>query len=467
MSRSASRRSTQSSQPLPKLTVETSKQLANTYTLKYEIVPASDSVTAAWIEVWDRPKLLLRKSVLVASGSMEWNDTSERTPENLRVALLDPDAPKWPCIDNNCMPEDLKQVGPSSELVVGVGPDGNQPVPDLQIQVVRVFAGSPGQEVELAGTYFTPGSRVVAAEMTTPEHYRDLQFATVTYVDMHHLKAWIPADLLLSPRVLPLVVLPAQEDMNMAEPVFDGKHSSVSLYDASIVVVCKESPQLDRLEPAELPADAADHKIPNTEQVDQDQVSDDDRENRQSVVVRLLGSGFTRKSRVVLAPDPLYENKITSTFLSPQELRIRLSSSRLKSSVGWPLPFWVINDEEGCGISESRTFHVLPTDEFPLPGKEGLISITDPYPVPLMEQDSPEEMQLTIKGENFRPNDTVVASVRGNGDSEYKNLKTTFIASDELRAWLPREMWRVHRLSFRFVIRTVDGEQAIEAGAPE
>ena len=107
---------------------------------------------------------------------------------------------------------------------------------------------------------------------------------------------------------------------------------------------------------------------------------------------------------------------------------------------------------------------MLPTDknQIPLPGGE--ISTTEPYPIPLMKQNGPKQMELAVRGENFRPNVTVLAKT---DNGEYQELKTLFISSEKLLAWLPQAMWRVHGLSFRFVLQTGAGEQAVEIAEPE
>jgi hypothetical protein len=95
----------------------------------------------------------------------------------------------------------------------------------------------------------------------------------------------------------------------------------------------------------------------------------------------------------------------------------------------------------------------------------GDILVTEPYPIPLIRQDAPKEMEFIVRGKNFRPNVTVVAGNDGSGVST--NLKTLFVSPEELHAWLPQAMWRVHRLSFRFVVRMKEGERAVEIQAPE
>ena len=70
----------------------------------------------------------------------------------------------------------------------------------------------------------------------------------------------------------------------------------------------------------------------------------------------------------------------------------------------------------------------------------------------------PEE-EVTVIGSNFRPNDSIVASA---DQSEKTKLPTQFISPTELRVSLPRQLWREHRISYRFVIVTPQGERASE-----
>jgi hypothetical protein len=67
--------------------------------------------------------------------------------------------------------------------------------------------------------------------------------------------------------------------------------------------------------------------------------------------------------------------------------------------------------------------------------------------------------EVTVIGTNFRPNDLIVASA---DQGEKTTLSTQFISSTELRVSLPRQIWREHRVSYRFVIVTPQGERATE-----
>jgi hypothetical protein len=76
-----------------------------------------------------------------------------------------------------------------------------------------------------------------------------------------------------------------------------------------------------------------------------------------------------------------------------------------------------------------------------------------------MTADGPPREEITIIGRNFRSNDSIVASA---DEAEKTKLPTQFVSSTELRVSLPRQLWREHRVSYRFVIVTSQGERATE-----
>jgi hypothetical protein len=67
--------------------------------------------------------------------------------------------------------------------------------------------------------------------------------------------------------------------------------------------------------------------------------------------------------------------------------------------------------------------------------------------------------EVTVIGTNFRPNDSIVASA---DQGEKTRLPTRFMSSTELRVSVPLQLWREHRLSYRFIIVTPQGERATE-----
>ena len=76
-----------------------------------------------------------------------------------------------------------------------------------------------------------------------------------------------------------------------------------------------------------------------------------------------------------------------------------------------------------------------------------------------MTANGPPGEEVTVIGSNFRPNDSIIGSA---DQGEKTKLPTQFISSTELRVSLPRELWREHRISYRFVIVTAQGERASE-----
>jgi hypothetical protein len=76
-----------------------------------------------------------------------------------------------------------------------------------------------------------------------------------------------------------------------------------------------------------------------------------------------------------------------------------------------------------------------------------------------MTPDGPPELEVTVIGKNFRANDSIVA---GSDEGEKTKLPTQFVSSTELRVSLARQLWREHRVSYRFIIVTAQGERATE-----
>jgi hypothetical protein len=210
------------------------------------------------------------------------------------------------------------------------------------------------------------------------------------------------------------------------------------------------SPVLRSLEPGQLSADAAD---------------------RSEAKVVLHGGGFTRASVVLLGPDPFEVDPlrnpplvIASKYVSPEALEIHVPASQLRfSGLAYskpgPIRIWVRNPGNGFQISESRDIQILPTAKLPPPPPRGLILEISPSPLPVMTATGPTAEEVTVVGSNFRPNDSIIASA---GQGERTKLPTQFISPTELRVSLPRELWRQHRVSYRFVIVTAQGERASE-----
>jgi hypothetical protein len=137
----------------------------------------------------------------------------------------------------------------------------------------------------------------------------------------------------------------------------------------------------------------------------------------------------------------------------------QLRFSGLAYSEPGPIRIWVRNPGSGFQLSESRDIRILPTAKLPPPPPRGTILAILPSPLPLMTADGPPGEEVTVIGSNFRPNDSIIASA---DEGEKNKVPTQFISPTELRVSLPRQLWREHRVSYRFVIVTAQGERASE-----
>jgi hypothetical protein len=415
--------------------------------LRYRILPNTSGVTAARLEIWDRPDLLVKIPVKVTkNGEVAWTDTSTPNPSRLDFILIDPDAPR--SCGHNCNDAD-SEVPPVTVA-------GEDVPPSFTSDPIRVRAGAETMSVDLDGRFFTSSTKVLLAEPTSKKDvWKAWEFVATEYIDTTKIHVTVPWSYLVSPRKLVLWPFNLDEvekaqgnglPLNGAEqktPVGGGAHEILYVANAA-------SPTLTSLEPTQLSADASD---------------------RAEAKVILHGRGFTRASVVLIGSDPLGENVlrtpplvITPKYLSPEVLEIQISASQLRfsnfpySKLG-PLRIWVRNSGSGFQISESRDIQILPSAKFPPAPPSGVILSIAPQPLPLMTPDGPPGLEVTVIGKNFRPNDSVFASV---DEGEKTKLATQFVSPTELRVSLPRQLWREHRVSYRFVIVTAQGERATE-----
>jgi hypothetical protein len=415
--------------------------------LRYRILPNTSGVTAARLEVWDRPDLLVKIPVKVAkNGEVAWTDTSTPNPSRLDFFLIDPDAPR--SCGHNCNDVDAE----APPLTVA----GEDVPPSFTSDPVRVRASAETMSLDLDGRFFTSSTKVLLAEPTAKKDvWKAWEFVPTEYIDTTKIHVTVPWSYLVSPRKLVLwpfnldEVEAAQRNglpLNGTEqktPVGGGAQEIIYVANAS-------SPVLTSLEPAQLSADASD---------------------RAEAKVVLHGSGFTRASAVLVGRDPLEENVlrypplvIAPKYLSSEALEVHIPASQLRFldfsySEPGPIRIWVRNAGSGFQISESRDIRILPTAKLPPAPPRGVIFSIAPQPLPLMTADGPPREEITIIGRNFRSNDSIVASA---DEAEKTKLPTQFVSSTELRVSLPRQLWREHRVSYRFVIVTSQGERATE-----
>ena len=389
------------------------------------------SASAAWIEIWDGPDRLFQQSVKVQShGELVWGGLRDvpDTPPNLQLAILVPEF-DVPCTEDCRTTSSNRKV---STVLAGTAPDEDPPTPSLTPEIVRLVEGDQWSELVVEGMLFGSPTKILLQEQTADERWVAREYLPADLVDLHHVRVQIPQAYLRRPAVLGLAA--AQPDYEEA-PGSEVRPPQQTLY-----VVSKDSPILSSVEPSE---------------VDSDEV-----EEGGGLTVRLRGSGFTPGSRVAMSLENargLAHGGLKPVFISNDELRVHLPAERLvidhKWSASRPIRLWVGNDDV-FHISEAQEVRVSESVHFPHhPSGDPVASIThiSPYPVPLI--DSGASVLLTVRGENFAPGESVLAD---NSDKEVK-LKTVYVSPQELRAWLPRSVWRERRLRFRLVAQTAAG----------
>lgn len=390
-------------------------------TMDYELRPAT-AFSSAWIEVRDRPKLLYRTQVPVSSrGRTSWaiKDDVEDTPHTLTLAVYDPALPN--------------ETNDSRVLVATLGPVEGGPVPGLIAEAVLL-------EEETDSPYVIAGIQNLGEhntlirldEQESPETWIARKYLAAVPLDLAHVRVEIPAGYLAKPTVLKLVATRVGDESLW--PV-GSTAGSLGLGSFTIYVMSKDRPSLSSVEPSEVSADET-----------------------TGATVRILGDGFTKNSQVLAGFEFRTgegNDVLTPFFVSPHELQVTIPSPflvPLSYATDGQLQLWVRNNDDKH-VSNTGSLRVQPaTDAHLKPRKPSITSIS-PYPVPLMDYRSPEVTILKLYGENFNSNDTIVAD---NGDSSTK-LRTEFISPQELEAWLPREMWRRHRLSFELVAQRLSG----------
>jgi hypothetical protein len=415
------------------------------------IVPASDAAAqplryfisstqglkGAWMEVWDRPKRLSHQAVPVqreGEARCIGCEDAEQTPEELYISIFDPEVVLL-CIDYCPGPPAHGEY--VSQVLAGKKPfeDSDESVepaylledPVLNGPPIRVVEGTEDTTVVLSGENLISSSRVyfMIGAGASPGSKASRNYLYSRTIDLRHVEVTMPSDLADKPGLFTAYAKDSWE----RRPVVGDRTGQ------KIIVVGKDSPVVDSIEPQVLSCCSSDA----------------------SLVVR--GSGFTPHSKVKFGDDISLREEVT--FVSPTELHIMIPADKLRDSSGryaraTPVMLSVTNDP--LHFSAPAAVGVLPSAKFKREPLTAVINDITPYPVPMMDYHSPRFLNLEINGDNFRPNDVVAY---GNGDRT--RLKTQYLSSHHLRAWLPRELWRKHLLSFRLVVETSTGFCAAEA----
>jgi hypothetical protein len=357
----------------------------------------------------------------------------------LSLAIYDADLPEF-CIDNPCS-------GPSfgstvSSVVVGNTTSESSGKAELEGPPIRLVEGGDVADVIARGRDLPPDMKVILIEKDeTTEDYRWIfrDYLNTEAIDLRHIKVTVPSAYLLKPGVYGLVGQDASFEM-------DAIALSKLTPEQELYVASKDSPVISSVEPSSVRADAG---------------------KRDDVQVTLRGSGFTKESGAVFGTASTVQMGLgggDADFVSPQELQAKIPYYLL--TVGpfasnEPIRVWV-TDGNTLKVSEPVEIQVLPAPSQKVAPKAAAIDSVAPFPIPLMDAHSPRYEVVEIEGENFRPDDRVVAVLDPDSPGEYSPLKTEFISETKLRAWLPREFWRIHQLSYRLLLRTAAGVCATE-----
>lgn len=406
-------------------------------------IPDVHGISAAWTEVWDRPKRLFRTEIPVkTAGQILWepDEAYPTTPETLGLAIYDAELPEF-CIDNPCS-------GPSfghtvSEVAVGNSTGESLGFAKLEGPPILLKEGGDKTDVIATGEDLPTDMKVMLFEQDETADKTQWVFRAylnAEAIDLRHTKVSIPFGYLLKPTVLGLVAHDATVEM-------DAEALSKLFPEQEIYVASKDSPVISSVEPSSIRSDAG---------------------KKDDVPVTLRGSGFTQESHAIFGTPSqmnLGLNGGNAEFVSSQELRAYIPSYllTLNSLFASNEPIRVlVTDESAVKISEPRDIEVLPAPSQKVAPKAAAINSVAPFPIPLMDSHSPRYEVVEIEGENFRPDDRVVAVLDPDRPGDYSPLKTEFISETKLRAWLPRELWRKHQLSYRLLLKTAAGVCATE-----
>jgi hypothetical protein len=405
--------------------------------LRYSI-SSTKGVQGAWVEVWDRPKRLSRETVALrreGEASCVRCGDADQTPEELHLWIFDPAAPSEPCID--FCPDGLPTLGEYvAEILAGKKPveesdESDEPAylmddPKINGTPIRIEEGTVSTTVVLSGENLIASTRVflVSGDEIPKGTAASRDYLYSRTLDLHHIEVVLPSYFLKQAGVLMLYAKDSSQGQQPGTPQTGQK----------ITVASKDSPVIESVDPKVLKG------------------------NRLDAEVTLRGSGFTEHSEVK------YGDEISSspdvTFVSSNELRVSVSADEIvvgPYTRATPVTLTVANDS--LHVSAPFAVRVVPTARYKRQPLAAVIRAIVPFPVPMMDSQSPERVALEIEGDNFRTGDVVF--MRGGGDRS--RLKTQYISPHHLRAWLPRESWRKHRLSFRLLVQTAAGRCAAEA----
>lgn len=411
--------------------------------IDYSIMPAK-SVTAAWIEVWDRPKLLYRTRVEVSEhGHILMPDYEEPDDlEALKIAIYDPQVLSY-CIDF-CGDDPGPSHGETvSETVIGVSDPQYWDRPELDGAIAqRIASGVAPPELLVMGHGFSSETGVLLVEERFQGDLHDGTFVHTVlaplhaeFVDMCRLRVTLPSGDVLQPAHLYLYATDQVADDSAG---LNRSGSSLGDRAVSLYVAKADSPVIEKVGPVR-EGNSANERI-----------------------VTVWGRNFSARVTAHLGRDPnsFSSSRIDTEVVSPTELQLRFDGDPRFAPQPW---LWLLDDDDETGVSEPVELGPEANGSLKRDPEPGLICSVDPYPFEPLQPSAPKFVELRVRGYHFRPDDTVV--VRGEHSGDDVKLNTTFVSKEELLASFPRDLWREHKISFRLLVRA--GGRYYDAEMPD
>jgi hypothetical protein len=386
------------------------------------------SFSAARVEVWDRPVRLSVIPVPVRKeGEIEWapKKAPPDTPSWLFIRVVDPRGRS-----------DAQKV-----FIGGATNDGGGPGPSFPNQSFVLEEGAVSAALTVEGTNLTPLTHFLLSEQQPSGTWIAREDLSGVLVDLEHVSVEVPPGYLSRPTVLNLESMPPGL-VSPGDQKYPRCCSSIT-----VNVMSKDRPVLSEIDPKEISADSL----------------------TDGVTVRLSGSGFGPESSTVVDLDgdvPDFAKK--TVFVSPNELLVTVDRDFLHgysdARKADRFQFRVRNSDD-FHVSDTQELRILPTAQHPAKNESvPLITSTSPYPVPLMDFQSPDYMRVAVYGEKFREDNHIVLSV---DDGPEVKLETEYVSPQELHVLIPRELWKDHRLSYRLITKTAAGTCSTEVWEEE
>lgn len=415
----------QSAKPQVNLTVDNA-------IFNYEI-SHPELVGSAWVEVRDEPLLLDKKSIAVQGhGQLNWDwdrskiNPNEESEDELTLSIWDPNGATVEC-EGTVMSE--HPGGLVSSTVVG-GREKFTADGIVGTTLVRIAKDEPNPAFDITGLGLGPGTQFYVNDAKGVDCKTRLMQAQVS--DLVHAKINLDPACSRKPGLMSINT--------------ENKDNSFDYDRTWVLIASPNSPVLRSISPA---------KISIFDPL-------------KSLRFVLHGSGFAQDSSVFIGELPDFVPLMVSQLVSPEVKYVSPTKLVVTMSPGWALDntaatihfqgpprlrFWVIGKEGGYEVSKPFDVGVDAASE-----PTALITGVSPFPVPLMKEHGPSELKLTIRGEDFRPENKVHVEA-GHYTTGDMDLRTQYVSSHLMYAWLPRQLWRKHKFTYTLVVETNSGER--------